>query len=94
MTSVSNVSTPTNKATIKSIKDADPEVFEKSYGFDVLYMKNIDTHSVFHKSDVLFQLNKYTEYIERPLSFFEVEQLLNEEVFNTRIIFSRHEIDL
>ena len=49
----------------------------------LLYMKNVDTNSVFHKADVLFNLNKYTECIERPLSFFEVEQLLNEGKYLT-----------
>ena len=95
LASVGNISTPTNKATISSVKDADPEVLKKVMASTLLYMKNIDTNSVFHKSDVLFNLNKYTECIERPLSFFEVEQLLNEgKYLTTRIIFSRHEIDL
>ena len=71
------------KVTIKSIKDADPAVLKKVMASTLLYMKNIDTNSVFHKSDVLFNLNKYTEYIQRPLSFFEVEQLLNEGKYLT-----------
>ena len=83
LTSASNVSTPTMKVTMNSIQDADPAILKKVMASTLLYMKNIDTNSVFHKADVLFKLNKYTEYIERPLSFFEVEKLLNEGKYVT-----------
>ena len=41
------------------------------------YMKNADPSGLFAKVDVLLTLNKYTEFIERPMSFFEVEKSLN-----------------
>merc|ERR1712167_145817 len=76
-------STINNVVSISSDESVNQGVLRQVMVSTLKYMKNADTGKLFHNIDALLQLNKYTEYIERRVSFFEVEAALNGDRYTT-----------